>query len=73
MAQVKAPFVDAKISTSNPVGSLKSIVLAIAGVALFAMVLAFGSDLGDMLTAWVAGLLGLDMGPNAGDGILGDL
>lgn len=62
---------DAKVSTSDPSGSAKSIAYAMGGVALLYMIVQFGMSGGNWLTSRADGLLGTSAG-DGGSGVTFD-
>jgi len=68
MPKVEAPIGDAKVDTSDPTGSAMSVLMAIGGFGLLAMVYNYGDQLGDWLTAQTDQLVGTNAsGSNSGE------
>jgi hypothetical protein len=73
MPKVEAPITGGKVDTSDFGGSAKSIAMAVGGVAVGSVVLAYGSQIGDYVTTRIDNLAGTNASGNAGFGLMGDL
>ena len=73
MPKVEAPITGGKVDTSDFGGSAKSLAMAIGGVAVGSVVLAYGSQLGGYVTNVVDNMAGTNASGNAGFGLMGDL
>ncbi len=73
MPKVEAPITGGMVDTSKPAESMKSIAMAMGGVAVGAVVLSYGSQIGDYLTTRIDSLVGTNASGNAGFGLMGDL
>lgn len=67
MAEVEAPLVGAEVDTEDPSGSAVSIVMAILGVGLASVIVAYGREVGNVISDTVASKTGMDAsGDNSG-------
>lgn len=73
MPKVEPPIVGGKVDTNDIGGSAKSLAMAVGGVAVGAVVLSYGSQLGDYVTTRIDNLAGTNASGNAGFGLMGDL
>lgn len=60
MPEVEAPITGTKVDTSDPLGSLKSVVYGVLGIGLFIMMVNYGGEVGDRVTSFTDNLLGTD-------------
>lgn len=73
MPKVEAPITGGHVSTNDISGSARSIAMAVGGVALGAVVLSYGSQLGNAVTTRIDNVVGTNASGNAGFGLMGDL
>lgn len=69
----EAPITGGTVNTNDPAGSAKSLAFAVGGVAVGAVVLSYGSQLGDAITTRIDNMVGTNASGNAGFGLMGDL
>lgn len=72
MPEVEAPVTGTEVDTSDPAGSVMSIVAGVLGVGLLTVIVSYGSSLGNWATEQVNGATGVQ-GGSAGDVIQGEL
>lgn len=58
MAKAEIPFTDQEVSTSNPSGSVMTILMLIAGFAVFSMASDIGDNLGDRINSAIGEFIG---------------
>lgn len=66
MPEVEAPVTGGKVDTSDPAGSALSIVKAMGGVGLAAVIVTYGSEIGDRVQRMIGSATGVetsDQGP----------
>lgn len=60
MAEIDVPFVDSEVNTSNPTGSLMTVVMLIVGFGLFYMASSIGQYVAGQANSAVGNILGVN-------------